>query len=55
MVLLVTERQLASDTSEACWLCDRERGDLCHVHEPVSKTEESEPPELSWALPMETE
>jgi len=25
------------DTADSCWLCDRERGELCHVHDPVMR------------------
>jgi hypothetical protein len=25
---------IGSDTAANCWLCDRERGELCHVHDP---------------------
>jgi hypothetical protein len=27
---------IGADTAAACWLCDRERGELCHVHAPNS-------------------
>jgi hypothetical protein len=25
---------IGADTAGNCWLCDRERGELCHVHAP---------------------
>lgn len=42
------------DTAESCWLCDRERGELCHVHDPVERAwgarrrEDDEVP-MAWA------
>lgn len=41
---------LASDTSETCWLCDRERGELCHVHEQVERGYERDDPEVVWVV-----
>ncbi len=36
---------LGLDTAERCWLCDRDGGQLCHVHERVEPEDE---PELVW-------
>jgi hypothetical protein len=60
MVLFMSLTQarftLTSATSETCWLCDRERGELCHVHEPLVEDDDSDSPEIAWAVaPMETE
>jgi hypothetical protein len=60
MVVFVSLTQrpftLASATSETCWLCDRERGQLCHVHEPLVEDDDSDTPEVAWAVaPAETD
>ena len=44
---------LATDTSETCWLCDRERGELCHVHE--QHGDERDDPEVVWTAPVEAD
>lgn len=35
---------MGTKTAESCWLCDRERGELCHVHEQLDPKE----PETVW-------
>lgn len=44
-----------SDTAPACWLCDRERGDLCHVHDPNFQggEEDHDPPPVVASLTTE--
>jgi hypothetical protein len=41
---------LAVDTRETCWLCDRERGELCHVHEPLEPDDERDAPDVVWTV-----
>ncbi len=54
-------------TRASCWLCDRERGELCHVHDPrmrrylpdADAQEDDAPVRMAWArpgdLPMPTQ
>jgi hypothetical protein len=44
---------IGSDTSETCWLCDRDRGELCHVHERRERDEERDQPEVVWTVAPE--
>jgi hypothetical protein len=30
-------RHYTDDTAPNCWLCDQERGLLCHVHDPAMR------------------
>jgi len=47
---------IGSDTSETCWLCDRERGELCHVHERLEQADDDVLPDVVWtATPMEAD
>lgn len=39
---------IGTDTAGSCWLCDRDRGELCHVHEPREAKDE---PDLAWVQP----
>jgi hypothetical protein len=45
---------VGDDTAATCWLCDRERGELCHVHErPVDH--DAEPAPVVVSLPEASE
>ena len=47
---------LTTDTSATCWLCDRDRGELCHVHERLEQDEERDQPEVVWTVaPVEAD
>jgi hypothetical protein len=43
--------QLGDDTAANCWLCDRARGELCHVHERREERDDTEP--VPWTVPIE--
>lgn len=40
--------RLGDDTRPNCWLCDRNRGELCHVHD--DKNEDDSEALLSWSV-----
>lgn len=43
----MTAAPLGSDTRDACWLCDRAREELCHVHELTDADDEAI--EVAWS------
>jgi hypothetical protein len=57
-------RHYTNDTAASCWLCDHERGELCHVHDPVMRSflavkdglvggHGDEPISGAWIVPVE--
>lgn len=45
---------IGADTAAGCWLCDRERGELCHVHAPPAE-DDGEPGAVVVSLPEASE
>jgi hypothetical protein len=45
--------RLGDDSRATCWLCDRERGELCHIHERLDTPDsEGQPePDVAWSTP----
>jgi hypothetical protein len=58
-------RHFTDFTAASCWLCDQERGLLCHVHDPqlrkhlaakdgyIGGEDADQPVEVNWTLPRE--
>jgi len=44
--------QLGDDTAANRWLCDRDGGELCHVHQGLDERDADREP-LSWTVPLE--
>ncbi len=42
---------LRAETAANCWLCDRDRGELCHVHERSGCDAETDPG-VVWVVPV---
>jgi hypothetical protein len=45
---------IGSDTAATCWLCDRDGGELCHVHAQGAEGER-ELTDVAWTLPAAPE
>lgn len=43
-----------ADSAATCWLCDRERGELCHVHERLAD-HDAEPAPVVVTIPDASE
>jgi len=42
--------RIEEDTAATCWLCDRERGELCHVHASLAE-DDAEPAAVVVSIP----
>jgi hypothetical protein len=50
-------RHDTDDTATSCWLCDREHGEICHVHDPAERArrercENDALLDAAWVLPV---